>query len=179
MNGVGAPVVSFQRVYDEHVREVERWVRGLGARPSDVDDLVQEVFLVAYRRLADFDGNNIGGWLYRITSRKVRDARRVGWFKHFYSVLSPVTLEEIVAEGLTPLDELERLEQVERLERALGRLNAAQRSALMLFGVEGYSGEQVAKLQNTPLNTVWSRIHKARHKLRSRLSPGLSRGPSP
>jgi RNA polymerase sigma factor (sigma-70 family) len=164
----GTPV-SFQRVYDEHSGKVRRWVRAMGARPSDVDDLVQDVFVVAYRRLAHFDGKNIIGWLYRIASRSVRDSRRVLWFKYFYSARAPIDLEEVVMDALTPLDEVEILEQVERLERALGKLSGVQRNALVLFSVEGYTGEQIAKVQGTCVNTVWSRIFKARNKLQSRV----------
>ena len=163
-------ILSFQRVYNEHFREVQRWVRGLGARPSDVDDLVQEVFLVAYRRLADFEGSNLQGWLYRIARRKVRDSRQALWFRHYYSDRAYVPLDELTMDGRTPCDELEAVEQVSRLERALGRLSSDQRTALVLFGIEGYSGEQVAKLQGTSINTAWSRIFKARHKLRMRMA---------
>jgi RNA polymerase sigma factor (sigma-70 family) len=162
--------LSFQRVYNAHFRDVRRWVRGLGARPSDVDDLVQEVFLVAYRRLADFEGNNLEGWLYRIASRKVRDARQALWFRHYYSDRTHVRLDEVATDGRTPCDEVEILQQIKRLERALGRLNSVQRTALVLFGIEGYSGEQVAKFQGISINTVWSRIFKARHNLQMRLA---------
>jgi RNA polymerase sigma-70 factor (ECF subfamily) len=162
--------VSFQRVYDEHSGKVRRWVRTLGARPSDVDDLVQDVFIVAYRRLAHFDGKNLVGWLYRIANRTVRDHRRLLWFKYYYSARSPIVLEEIGTDALTPLDQAEFLEQLERLEHALGKLSAVQRSAFVLFGVEGYTGQQIAEFQGIPINTVWSRIFKAKHTLQSRIA---------
>jgi RNA polymerase sigma factor (sigma-70 family) len=158
--------LSFERVYDQHFGDVRRWVRAHGARPSDVEDLVQEVFLVAYRRLADFDGENVAGWLYRITSRKVRDARRVASFKYFFSHRAQGVTEQPFK--ITPLDELETSEKLALVERALVKLSARQRAAFVLYEIEGYTGEEIAKLQAAPINTVWTRIFKARQVLRAR-----------
>jgi DNA-directed RNA polymerase specialized sigma24 family protein len=78
---------EFSRLLSARLRRTLWQGSALGPRagrtPSDVDDLVQDVFVVAYRRLAYFDGKNIVGWLYRIASRSVRDSRRVVWFKYF------------------------------------------------------------------------------------------------
>ena len=162
----GALPLSFERVYDQHFCDVRRWVRAQGARPSDVDDLVQEVFMVAHRRLAHFDGENLAGWLYTITARKVRDARRVAWFKYFCSLRARSSYDPPVK--ITPLDELETSEKLALLKRALTKLTAKQRAALVLYDIEGYTGEEIAQLQASPLNTVWTRIYKARQVLRSR-----------
>src|SRR5262245_48606812 len=70
---------EFRAVYDAWFDDVSRWIRALGGLDADRDDIVQEVFLVVRRRLKDFDGVNLAGWLYRITSRQVRDFRRRAW----------------------------------------------------------------------------------------------------
>lgn len=174
----GAPVlpqeaskgsVCFERVYDEYFDHVTRWVLAHGARRSDVDDLVQEVFIVAHRRLPHFDGNNVAGWLYRITGRKVRDYRRLSWTAQFFSSRTLSSFERVLSTAVTPLRQLETREQVELLERALDTLTSAQRAAFVLFEIEGYTGEEIAQIQNTGVNTTWGRIHKARHKLQSRV----------
>jgi RNA polymerase sigma-70 factor (ECF subfamily) len=51
------------------------------------------------------------------------------------------------------------------LTRLLAKLPEAQRAAFVLFEIEGYSGEEIARLQGVPINTVWARVHKAREKL--------------
>ncbi len=69
---------TFDRVYDEGFDFVWRTVRRLGIIDAGVDDVVQDVFLVVHRRLADFEGrSSVKSWLFAITVNAVhRDARR-------------------------------------------------------------------------------------------------------
>jgi RNA polymerase sigma-70 factor (ECF subfamily) len=162
-------VPTFERLYDERFGDVERWVRALGARPSDVDDVVQEVFVVAYRRLPDFAHENVAGWLYQITRRKVRDYRRLSWVKHLFTPRTVNGFKHSVALGADPSNQLESRQRTELLERILAALPDEQRAAFVLFEIEGYSGAAIAELQQVPVNTVWGRIYKARQKLQSQL----------
>src|SRR5687767_11705297 len=73
MGGSPSTVPAFEELYDQRFGDVSRWVRALGVRDADRDDVVQDVFMVVHRRLPDFDGQNVAGWLYQITRRKVRD----------------------------------------------------------------------------------------------------------
>ena len=157
--------LTFEALYDQWFDDVSRWVRALGARDADRDDLVQDIFMVVHRRLADFDGQNVAGWLYRIAGRKVRDHRRLLWVKHLFGNKSVPLLESTLTTRVSPLDQLETKQKRELLERLLESLNADQRGAFVLFEIEGNSGEEIARLQGVPINTVWARIHKARKKL--------------
>ena len=56
------------------------------------------------------------------------------------------------------------------MEQLLAKLNESERAAIVLFEVEGYSGEEISKIQAVPINTVWARIHKARKKLSTQLA---------
>jgi RNA polymerase sigma-70 factor, ECF subfamily len=161
---------TFQRIYDERFEDVERWVRALGGRPSDVPDLVQDIFVVAYRRLPYFEVHNVAGWLYRITRRKMRDYRRLSWIKHLFTPRTLSTFKHSLAMGPDPLKQLETHERTELLDRFLNALPAEQRAAFVLFELEGYSGAAIAELQQVPINTVWGRIYKARRKLQSQLN---------
>jgi RNA polymerase sigma-70 factor, ECF subfamily len=167
--GTTAPEeLSFERVYDQWFEEVSRWVRALGGREADRDDLVQDIFIVVHRRLADFDGQNVAGWLYQIARRKVRDYRHLMWIKHLFGNTSLPLADEMLQSGQSPLDQLETRQKKQLLERLLDGLNPDQRAAFVLFEIEGSSGEEIARLQGVPINTVWARIHKARKKLQER-----------
>ncbi len=159
---------DFDAIYEQWFDDVNRWVRAMGGPLPDREDLVQDVFLVAHRRLKDFDGTNVGGWLYQIARRRVRDYRRLRWVKSVLLRWSPVS-EGAPLKGPGPADTLETKEKRRVLERLLEKLNQTERAALVLFEVEGYSGQEIAQIQGVPLNTVWARIHKARKKLRSEL----------
>lgn len=161
----GPAMVSFEALYDRWFHDVSCWVRALGARDADRDDLVQDVFIVAHRRLASFNGENPAGWLYQIARRKVRDYRRLAWVKHFFASDTLTPFDGVLKSLRNPLSELETKEKSELLNRVLETLNVDQRATFMLFEVEGQSGEQIAQLQKVPLNTVWARLYKARRKL--------------
>lgn len=167
---------DFRGVYEAWSDHVARWVRALGGPRSDQDDLVQEVFVVVHRRLPDFDGQNLPGWLYRITAHQVRDFRRLRWFKNVILRGAPLT-NRIASADPTPLTMLETREKQEHLERLLSMLNDSQRVTFVLFEIEGYSGEEIARLQQVSLNTVRARIHRARAKLTAVLRDERERAP--
>jgi RNA polymerase sigma-70 factor (ECF subfamily) len=157
--------LSFESLYEQRFEDVSRWVRALGAGEADRDDLVQEIFLVVHRRLADFDGQNVAGWLYQIARRKVRDHRRLLWVKHLFGTSNVPLVDAMLTTQQSPLDELETQQKRQLLAQLLEKLNEDQRAAFVLFEIEGSSGEEIAALTGVPVNTVWARIHKARKKL--------------
>lgn len=162
----GAPALpTFEQLYDQRFDDVSRWVRALGVRDADRDDVVQDIFMVVYRRLPDFDGQNVTGWLYQIARRKVRDHRHLTWVKHLFGANRVPVVEGMSTHQPGALDGLETKRKAELLEHLLDALNPDQRAAFVLFEIEGNSGEEIAVLQGVPINTVWARIHKARKKL--------------
>jgi len=160
--------LSFDEIYATWYDEVSRWIRALGGPVAEREDLVQDVFIVVHRRLEDFDGANLAGWLYQIARRRVRDFRRLLWVKHLITRRSPLP-EGLTLAGPSPVEALETKEKRLLLESLLQKLNESERAALVLFEVEGYSGQQIAAVQGVPINTVWARIHKARRKLQQSL----------
>lgn len=149
----------------------------MGGPQADREDLAQDVFLVVHRRLPDFDGNNLAGWLYQIARHRVRDFRRLGWVRHVLFRSEPHLGLVAKDRGPSPAESLETREKRATLERLLTKLNESERAALVLFEVEGYSGERIAEIQGVPLNTVWARIHKARLKLKRWLTAASEAGP--
>ena len=161
--------IEFHAVYERWFVEVSRWVRAMGGPEADREDLVQDVFVVVHRRLPDFDGNNLPGWLYQIARHRVRDFRRLSWVKHFLFGSVPLS-ENLPNEGASPADRLEEQQKRALLERLFEKLTESERATLVLFEIEGYSGEEIAQLQGVPLNTVWSRMYKSRAKLKGWLA---------
>jgi RNA polymerase sigma-70 factor (ECF subfamily) len=173
---IAPKALEFRNIYEAWFQEVSRWARAMGAPPADREDLVQDVFLVVHRRLPAFDGQNLPGWLYQIARHRVRDYRRLVWVRRllFGKVPLPETLPAL---GASPSDRVETDEKRALLERLLEKLNETERAALVLFEIDGYSGEEIAKIQGVPLNTAWGRIHKARKKLKAHLTKATSQGP--
>jgi RNA polymerase sigma-70 factor (ECF subfamily) len=164
----GVDLHSFQSIYDAYYAEVARWIRALGGPAADQDDLIQEVFVVVYRRMRDFDGRNLAGWLYRITAHQVRDYRRLVWIKYIFR-RSIALSSEVPSARPTPIMMLETRERQRNLERLLSKLSDPLRAAFVLFEIEGYTAEEISEMQSVPTNTVRARIHRARKKMTSLL----------
>ena len=166
----GAPSVpSFEQIYAERFHDVLRWLRALGGLDADLDDLAQEVFVIVQRKLHDFDGQNLGAWLYKIAKNHVCDYRRRAWMRRIFWGSRPVvdSDEEVplnVQRVPTPLEALQHREIVRFVTRTLDKMPLAQRSAFVLFEIEGYTGEEIAELEGIPLATVWTRVHYARKR---------------
>ncbi len=155
---------DFNAVYNAWFGDVARWIRALGAPASDHDDLVQEVFVVVHRRLRDFDGRNLAGWLYRIAAHQVRDFRRLRWIKNVFKRSIPLS-HRLASPGPTPVMALETRERRSMLEGLLGELSEPLRTTFVLFEIDGYTGEEIAAAHRVSINTVRARIHRARKKL--------------
>src|SRR4051794_34939673 len=132
------------RVYREHAADVSRWARRLGGPGLDAEDVVHEVFMVAQRKLPEFRGDaKIATWLYAITLRVVQDHRRKARWRRW------LRLEPRLTDGPappTPLEAFETRRATEITYRLLDTLPEAERSALILFEIEGLSGEQIAAI---------------------------------
>jgi len=157
----------FDQIYDQWFGRVLRWVGSLGAAAYDREDLAQEVFVIAHRRLGTFDGRNLGAWLYQIARRKVRDYLRLSHVVYRNGGRSVPFCDEALAGVDGQQDAFESAECGELLSNVLGTLAAHQSREFLLFEVEGRSGEEIAELQGVPLNTVWTRIFRARKQLRA------------
>ena len=156
---------DFASLYDAWFDDVSRWLLALGAPAADAEDLAQEVFLVVRRRLVDFDHRNVAGWLFRIASRQVVAYRRRRWFKSVFSRRrddDELELAKLPHEDPSPAAALETKERRRVLDQLLERMSDKRRATFVLFEIEGYSGEEIARIQGIPVATVWTRLHHAR-----------------
>lgn len=149
-------------IYEENFRYVWRCLRSLGVHDAQVDDALQDVFVVVQRKLAEFDRRaQLRTWLYAIALRISRKYRE-RWRRE------PAPLEvaresqpELV---LTHSGEGAAL-QNERLElarAALESLSDEQREVFVLARIEQMSAPEIASVIELPLNTVYSRLRAAR-----------------
>lgn len=159
----GAVTLDFERVYSEHFHHVTRWARAFGGLEADVDDLAQEVFLVVRRKLNEFDGRSLPAWLYGITRKTVSDYRRRAWLRRIlHGVTRSLDAAPPEAGAIAGVDAVERLEAQRILRNVVAQMSLVRRTAFILFEIEGYSGEEIAELEQIPIATVYTRLHHAR-----------------
>jgi RNA polymerase sigma-70 factor (ECF subfamily) len=154
--------MTFQQIYDEHFAFVWRALRRLGVREADTADAAQEVFLVVYRKLAEFEGRSrVTTWLFGICLRVARDRQRLA------HVRREVLDDESAATGRgDAVDDIERREALGQLEKALNDMEFDQRVIFAMFELEGMTGEEIAGVVQVPLGTVYSRLRLARESFR-------------
>ncbi len=164
---------SIEELYDRYAPQVERWARRLAGPRFDAEDLLHDIFLVVLRRRHEFRGDaKISTWLFRITQQVVRWRRRNDALRRLLWGQHGQPMADACANVPTPVEELERREKSLRLYAALDRLPEKYRTTLVLFALEGLTGEEIATLLGTDANTVWVRLHRARAKLADMLVEG-------
>jgi RNA polymerase sigma-70 factor (ECF subfamily) len=153
--------VPFETVYDAHFPFVWRSVLRLGVPPAQADDVVQEVFVVAYRRLADFEGrSSLKTWLYGIALRVVR-AHRARWRRA--GATQVFDAEQVRAPDAARPDERAQNAEAARLVAALlDGLDDDQREVFVLAELDELSAPEIAEILGVKLNTVYSRLRLAR-----------------
>ncbi len=150
-------------LYRLHASDVARWAGRLAGPELDVEDLVQEVFVIVRWRLAEFRGDAaITTWLFRITQNVVRRERRRARWGRWWTSDEGI---EVACDRDDPERVASRREDVVQLYRALDRLSEKLRTVVILHEIEGLSGEAIAALLDIEANTVWVRLHRARKRL--------------
>jgi RNA polymerase sigma-70 factor (ECF subfamily) len=162
------PEARFTELYEENFDFVWRSVRMLGVQLEAADDAAQDVFLVAHRRLTDFEGRSSARtWLFAIAMRVVADYRRSRRRK--MRLLDRVMHAE--PEPIrTPFDAAVGNERRDVLMSALEALSDEQRAVFVLADIEELSAPEIANALEVNLNTVYSRLRSARKLMTEKLA---------
>ncbi len=160
-------LAAFEEIHRVHsVRLYAVAYRMLG-QAEDAEDMLQEIFLLAFRKMTSFKGDSsLGTWLYRLgvnacldrlRSKARRNDQQTDWLN---DDLPPVAATTHTATGV-----LDRL----ALERALKTLPPGCRAAFLLHDVEGFEHREIASMLGIAEGTSKSQVHKARTRLRGLL----------
>jgi len=160
---------AFEELYRAHAgRLYSLAVRMLGNQ-ADAEDLLQEIFLSAHRKLESFRGDAaLGTWLYRLAMNQILDhvrsrAARAGQLTDGLddaSLLADASGHRLADRAIDRID----------LERAVAELPEGCRAAFVLHDVEGLEHREVSEVLGIAEGTSKSQVHKARLKLRGLLS---------
>ena len=155
-------------------------LRILGGDPSDAEEVIQDVFLTAFRKATMFQGNSqFSTWLYRLTVNAALG--RIRRSKKHKEVECEEFLPKFQKDGhhqVRPVidwsDTLdEKYSQQETralLARALDQLKPVDKSVVVLSDVEGLSDREIAETLNLTVSAVKTRLHRARLFLRGKLA---------
>jgi RNA polymerase sigma-70 factor, ECF subfamily len=166
---------AFEELYRRHAGRLYNLAYRMAPSPQDAEDLLQDIFLLAHRKLEGFRGeSSLGTWLYRLAMNHCLDVlrhRHTRMGQHTDSLDAPEAPQ--VAARVPLLGGVSRLD----LERAIARLPPACRAAFLLHDVEGLGHLEVAKVLGVSEGTSKSQVHKARMRIRAYLSREIAAEP--
>jgi RNA polymerase sigma-70 factor (ECF subfamily) len=135
--------------------------------PSEAQELAQEVFLHAMRKLPQLrDVQCFAGWLRQITVRMA--INRLTRRGPLHKVESEV-LDNAEAAGDDPLETMVKAEQAAELYKCLERLKPLDRATLVAFYIRGRTLKQMSREFETPVGTIKRRLHVARNRLKKQM----------
>ena len=165
----GGDLGAFEELYKAHAGRLYSLAFRMLGNTADAEDLLQEIFLSAHRKLESFRGDAaLGTWLYRLAMNQILDhvrsrAARAGQLTDALDDAS--TLPDGSGHRLADRA-VDRID----LERALGELPDGCRAAFVLHDVEGLEHKEIADVLGIAEGTSKSQVHKARLRLRKLLT---------
>ncbi|MBD3219838.1 sigma-70 family RNA polymerase sigma factor [bacterium] len=158
---------AFEQLYRDHAGRVYGLCLRLVADPTEAEQLTQDAFVQAWRKLDRFDGQSaLGTWLHRLTTNLVLDWLRArGRRRQREEPLDPVEEADRLRQTAPPARVIDRLE----LERAIAALPDGARTVFVLAEVEGYPLKEIAARMGVAEGTVKAQNHRARRLLREAL----------
>ncbi len=150
---------AFERLYHRHVAHVHSLTRRM-IGDVDVDDVTQEIFVRAWRKLGQFRGDSaFGTWLYRLAVNVILGRRAaIGSYRSRFTGGDPADLP-IAARRATH-------ELSVDFETAIAQLPRGARDVFVLHDVEGYTHEEIGEMLEVTAGTLKSQLHRARMALR-------------
>ena len=174
---------AFDLLVLKYQRKVQRLVSRFVRDSGEVDDVVQEAFIKAYRALPTFRGDAaFYTWIYRIAINCAKNylaspARRIVAQSDLMSEddddMESFDRNEGLHDVATPDAEYASKQIAEAVNRAMAALPDDLRTAVTLREIEGLSYEEIAEAMECPIGTVRSRIFRAREAIATELRPML------
>ncbi len=166
---------AFRELVERYQQGVALTVVSMIGRSSDVDDVVQDVFLRCYQTLDRFRGDaSFATYLKKIAINKSLDVlrRRKRFFGRF---LSRDDASKFVPDRASDVrEEIDADERAQLVHAAIDQLPPNHRAVVVLRMIEGYSTEETAQMLGLAYGTVLSRLSRAQKKLKDLLAPLLS-----
>jgi RNA polymerase sigma-70 factor, ECF subfamily len=159
---------AFEALYRAHAGRLFGLLTRMTGSAQDAEDLLQDVFVHAHRKLASFRGeSSLGTWLYRLAVNQCLDYLR-GKQSRMARATDSLDADE-AAEPAAAMPALpEAIARID-LERAIAQLPHGCRTAFVLHDVEGLDHREVGAALGISEGTSKSQVHKARMKLRQLL----------
>jgi RNA polymerase sigma-70 factor, ECF subfamily len=153
---------AFKLLYVRHHVRVFRFVMRLAGNESMAEEVVNEVFLEAWRHAQDFKGKSqVATWLLSIARFKTLSECR----RRSEAQLDDVAAAVIEDTSDTPSISMEKHQRSDILQKCLAKLSPIHREVINLIYYQGKKVEEVAQFTGAPISTIKTRMHYARSRM--------------
>ena len=156
-----ADPAAWRALYEAHFDFVVGVSRKLGTPAEEIEDVVQEVFVVVFRKLASFQRGRFTTWIYRICANIVSDRHRRRRRRRALDVLRTWIGSRPEA---TPEEHAEASSAQRAVRRVLEEMSAKKREVFALYEIDGLSSDEIAERVGCPAATVRTRLFHARQE---------------
>lgn len=160
---------AFRKLFERHRNDVARLAYRMVGPRSDLEDLVQEVFVQVHKSLRDFRGEaRFSTWLHRVTVNVVLMHRRAEKSR-------PVLTEELPAgtledtSSILPDVEVERRNRIDAFFKLVDEVAEKKRIVFVLHDLEGMAPAEISTIVDAPILTVRTRLFYARRELEEKM----------
>ena len=154
--------LSLEAIHESHADFVWCSLQRLGVRPPDLEDALQDVFVVVHGKLSTFDGSSrLSTWLFGICLRVASGQRRKA-YRHRETWSADLEGAAGTSPDAEPEAALLEREARQTLEQVLDQLAPDRRAVFVMFEIEGIGCSEIADMLGLPLGTVYSRLSAAR-----------------
>ncbi|MEQ1829381.1 MAG: sigma-70 family RNA polymerase sigma factor [Pirellula sp.] len=162
---------KFQQLVESYQKRIYSTVHAMLGNRQDAEDVTQETFLTAFRKLDQFQHrSSFYTWLYRISFNLAIDLQRRGVRKNkiFSQSIAEITPPSVgqVSTRNTPDQLAISNETATQVRVALSKLDSDRRNIIVMRDIEGMEYSEIATMLGLPVGTVRSRLHRARLELK-------------
>lgn len=154
---------AYEQLYKMHVGRVFALCVRLCKDRDMAEDLTQDAFVQAWRKLSTFRGDSaFGSWLYRIATNTA-----LSYLRKHKPFLNSLDIDDVPESGYRETND----EQI-GLERAIADLPDGARAVFVLYSIEGYTHQEISKQLGIAQGSSKAQLHRARQLLKNRLGEG-------
>ncbi|MEK4694100.1 sigma-70 family RNA polymerase sigma factor [Bacillus sp. FSL M8-0063] len=157
---------AYSELYDKTIQEVYKTAHFLIGDKTDVDDVVQEIYIQLYESLRKYDGEKLfRPWLIGLAIKQIHSYRRKRWMR--LRIIKKAEEQRKPVQIDFSNDVVSKISN-QKLIKLIHKLPYKLKQVIILRYLHDYTQEEVAHILHIPIGTVKSRIHAALKKLRQK-----------
>lgn len=165
-------VAAFGSLIEHYETKLLRYIQRISSfRPEEAEEILQEVFLKAWKNIQDFDVNErFSSWIYRITHNEtISEFRKMKARGRDQQIVWDEAIMERLPSALDIPAELDQKLLREHVQETLQQLPEKYRNILILFFLEEKKYEEISAILRIPMGTVAVRLNRAKQQLKEQL----------